>query len=105
VSRPQRDRPLLRQTFGGRPSTAGALRMGERGTARRRLRDIALALGLGMTLMAGVAACSSPSDGGAPTETGESDGSRAITGEITVFAAASLTGTFTELASGFEAPR
>lgn len=103
MSRPQRDRPLLRQAFGGRPSTAGALRMGERGTARRRLRDIALALGVGMTLVAGVAACSSPSDGGAAAETGESDGSRAITGEITVFAAASLTGTFTELASDFEA--
>ena len=103
MSRPQRDRPLLRQAFGGRPSTAGALSMSERGPARRRLRDIALALGVGMTLVAGVAACSSPSDGGAAAETGESDGSRAITGEITVFAAASLTATFTELASGFEA--
>ena len=103
MSRPQRDRPLLRQVFRGRPSTAGALSMSERGTARRRLRDIALALGVGMTLVAGVAACSSPSDGGAAAETGESDGSRAITGEITVFAAASLTGTFTELASDFEA--
>lgn len=64
---------------------------------------MALALGLGMTLVAGAAACSSPSEGGATPGAGGSDGSRAVTGDITVFAAASLTGTFTELASGFEA--
>lgn len=70
---------------------------------RARRRGIALALGLAVTLVAGVSACSSPSDGGNTPATGGSAGSRAITGEITVFAAASLTGTFTELATDFEA--
>jgi molybdate transport system substrate-binding protein len=66
-------------------------------------RGIALALGLAVTLVAGVSACSSPSDGRNTPATDASDGSRALTGEITVFAAASLKGTFTELAADFEA--
>lgn len=69
-----------------------------------------LALGIALALVAGVTACSSPatessSSSSTPgaSASGSADGSRAITGEITVFAAASLKGTFTELAADFEA--
>ena len=55
----------------------------------------ALILGLGLALTG----CA----GGAPAATGRSASPGSLEGSITVFAAASLKGTFTELADGFEA--
>ncbi|WP_234991230.1 molybdate ABC transporter substrate-binding protein [Okibacterium fritillariae] len=105
MSRTHRGRMLVRQLREAWSLPTEATRAGEASPAaeRGRLRGIALALGLAVTLVAGVSACSSPSAGGSAPATGGSDGSRAITGEITVFAAASLKGTFTELAADFEA--
>jgi molybdate transport system substrate-binding protein len=96
---------MLRQALEVGSLSAKASRVGEAPPAaeRRTLRGIALALGLAVTLVAGLSACSSPPAGGNAPANGGSDGSRAITGEITVFAAASLTGTFTQLALDFEA--
>lgn len=66
----------------------------------RRVPVVALAAGLSLALLAG---CGSSGDGAA-TPTG-SAGSPAggLSGQITVFAAASLTGSFTELGKKFEA--
>ncbi|WP_120338952.1 molybdate ABC transporter substrate-binding protein [Cryobacterium soli] len=65
-------------------------------TGTRRLRPFALLAAFGI-LAAGLTGCAAPA-GTAPTSS--ADG---LEGSITVFAAASLTATFTELADAFEA--
>ncbi|MDO9395569.1 MAG: molybdate ABC transporter substrate-binding protein [Herbiconiux sp.] len=70
-----------------------------------RSRSVA-ALLLAGALAASLAACSGASTAGAPTESTPATGSStasALDGSITVFAAASLKGTFSELADSFEA--
>jgi molybdate transport system substrate-binding protein len=62
-----------------------------------RIRPL-LAVGATLTLSAALAGCGSSSSGGSPSASGSSSG-----GTLTVFAAASLTGSFTTLGKQFEA--
>ena len=64
----------------------------------RRLRPLGLLAAIGI-LVTGLTGCAAPAET-PPTSTASADG---LDGSITVFAAASLTATFTELADAFEA--
>ena len=67
-------------------------------SGRRRLRTLAGAAALSAAVAVGLAACSS-SGGAAPTTSASTS---KLSGPITVFAAASLTKTFTQLGADFE---
>lgn len=63
---------------------------------------LAASIGLAATLVLGGCAATSATDTSAPSTDGSSS-ANGVNGELTIFAAASLTGSFTDLAEGFEA--
>ncbi|MGL3804497.1 molybdate ABC transporter substrate-binding protein [Paeniglutamicibacter sp. R2-26] len=69
----------------------------------RILRKNTAAVFAAGALVAGLAGCSSPTAGSPAPGTSGSNASAGLSGSITVFAAASLKSTFTQLASEFEA--